>query len=124
MPSEIPNDKFMTTTILLIAQIFIVTLLIAVILIQKTSSDTLAGLSGGGNSVLSSKTTSNIFSKATVILAIAFVLNSLVIAKLTNVNAAPKPSIVDSIGKDAKDNAKDAKHQHKHSAPSIPTDSE
>lgn len=87
----------MTTTVLLIVQAFIVFLLIAVILIQRTSGDSLAGLSGSGNSVLSSKTTSNIFSKATVILGMAFVLNSLLIAKVTNVNSAPKASIVESI---------------------------
>jgi preprotein translocase subunit SecG len=70
------------TTLLLVLQVFIVLLLILVIMLQKTGTDSLAGLAGGGHGVLSSRTTSNMFSKVTVILAIAFIVNSLIIAKI------------------------------------------
>lgn len=69
-------------TILLILQIFIVLALVAVILIQKTGNDGLSGLSGGGHNFLSSRATGNIFSKMTIILAFAFMANSLALAKL------------------------------------------
>lgn len=113
----------MTTTLLLIIQIFIVVLLVAVILTQKTSADSIAGLSGGGNNIFSSRTTSNIFSKATVILALAFVCNSLLIAKVTNLNVVQKTSIVDKIKDDAD------KHHQNHefnndAKPKLPLDSE
>lgn len=105
----------MTTTLLFIIQVFIVILLVTVILVQKTSSDSLAGLSGGGNSLISSKSSSNIFSKATLVLAIVFVLNSLLIAKITNVTFSSKESIIDQIGTEDKGNK---------SIPSLPEGSE
>jgi preprotein translocase subunit SecG len=110
----------MTTTLLLIIQVFVVILLIAVILVQKTSSDSLAGLSGGGNSILSNKSTSNIFSKATIILSIIFVLNSLLIAKITNMNSSSKASIVDTLT----EKSEQGKSQPNIKAPAVPEDRE
>lgn len=86
------------TTILLFIQVFIVIGLIGAILLQKTGSDSLAGLSGGGNGLLSSKSTANVFSKVTVYLAIAFVVNSLLIAKIEKDNfLSSTRSIIDNI---------------------------
>ncbi len=85
------------TTILLIVQMFIVCMLIAVILIQKTGTDGLAGLSGGGHNVFSSRASSNLLTKLTTVLAIAFMVNSLVIAKVSISSSKPSKSIVDSI---------------------------
>ena len=71
------------TTILLVIQVFIVLALICVILLQKTGSDSLAGLSSGGNNAFSSKSASGIFTKTTIFLAMAFIVNSLLIVKIT-----------------------------------------
>ena len=72
------------TTVLLAIQVIIVVFMIFVILLQKTGANSLAGLSGGGNSAFSTKTTSNALYKITIILAICFIVNSLVIAKIIN----------------------------------------
>ncbi len=72
------------TTLLLVIQAIIVLCLICVILLQKTGTDSLAGLSGGGSGVFSSKGTANALTRITVFLAIAFVLNSLLIARIIN----------------------------------------
>ncbi len=85
------------TTILLIVQMFIVCMLIAVILVQKTGADGLAGLSGGGHNVFSSRASSNLLTKLTTILAIAFMVNSMVIAKVSIMSSKETKSIVDSI---------------------------
>lgn len=85
------------TTILILLQMFIVFCLVVVILVQKTSSDSLAGLAGGGHNVFSSKSSNNIFSKATIILGIAFMLNSLLIAKFHVSSVKSKSSISEGI---------------------------
>lgn len=87
------------TTLLLILQVFIVLLLIVIILLQKTGTDSLAGLAGGGHSVLSSRTASNMFSKVTVILAAAFIINSLIIAKLAVMDTHSKKEFWDKMDK-------------------------
>ncbi len=102
------------TTILLIIQVFIVCMLIAVILVQKTGTDSLAGLSGGGHNVFSSRASSNFLSKLTTILAIAFMVNSLIIAKVTATDVKSK-SIVDSIAIESPEKEKTE------SAPEVPT---
>lgn len=84
------------TTLLLILQIFIVVFLIGIILIQKTGADSLSGLSGSGNSLVSSRTSSNIFTKITIILTIAFMVNSMAIAKIYVVHSKSKVSILDT----------------------------
>lgn len=88
------------TSILLFIQVFIVFFLILTILIQKTGGDSLAGLSGGGHGVFSSRSSSNMFSKATIILAIAFMANSLLIAKVSMHTNKPKQSLIESIEND------------------------
>lgn len=85
------------TTILLVIQVFIVLVMAFVILLQKTGTDSLAGLSGGGMSFLSNKSSNNVFYKITVFLAIAFMLNSLLIAKISMVNIKSKSSIIEQI---------------------------
>ncbi|KIE05504.1 hypothetical protein NF27_DP00480 [Candidatus Jidaibacter acanthamoeba] len=85
-------------TVLLILQIFIVLALVAVILIQKTGNDGLSGLSGGGHNVLSGRATGNIFSKLTMFLAAAFMINSLALAKLVILERKEAKSIIESIG--------------------------
>ena len=70
------------TTILIVLQVFIIAMLVVVILLQKTGSDGLSGLAGGGSGVISSRAAGNFFSKLTAIFAAAFMLNSLILAKI------------------------------------------
>lgn len=104
------------TTLLLILQIFIVVCLIGIILIQKTGSDSLSGLSGSGNSLISSRTSSNIFTKITIILTIAFMINSLVIAKIYVVHSKSKISILNSQS-ETEDKSEKNKHGNTIEAP-------
>ena len=85
-------------TILLVVHVIICVFLIGIILIQPNSSDGLSGI-GGGNigSVLTNRSAANILTKITYILFIAFVLNCIVLARLTlNHN---KHSLLDQIEK-------------------------
>ncbi|MGV2433027.1 MAG UNVERIFIED_CONTAM: preprotein translocase subunit SecG [Rickettsiaceae bacterium] len=72
--------------ILLVMHIVISVLLIIVILLQKNSSDGLAGLGGGGSNMglVNARTAANFFTRVTVFLATLFMLNSLVLANLSN----------------------------------------
>lgn len=70
--------------ILLIVQIVISVLLITVILIQRTGSDSLSGLSGGGNTgVVSARAAATFLSRTTIILATIFMINSIILANLS-----------------------------------------
>ncbi len=85
------------TTLLLVIQVIIVISLIGIILMQKTGTDSLAGLSGSGHSLFSNKSTSNILSKITIVLAILFVFNSLLVAKVINAEHKHFSSMLDDI---------------------------
>ncbi|MDF3047184.1 MAG: preprotein translocase subunit SecG [Candidatus Midichloriaceae bacterium] len=91
------------TTFLLAVQIVIVLSLIGIILLQKNGADSLAGLSGGGHNVLSGRSTTNILTKATIILAICFIFNSLIIAKLVNSSHKANKNLIESIAPESKD---------------------
>ena len=72
-------------TVLLVIHIIIVVCLVGSILLQKSSND---GFSGGGvgnvNSMFSSRGKANFLSRATAILATAFIANSLLLAYLSS----------------------------------------
>lgn len=74
-------------TILLMIQFFLAISLIVVILMQRSSSDGLSGLSGGsakgGDSLFSSRMAGNMLTKTTAIIATLFIINSLMLAKLS-----------------------------------------
>lgn len=89
------------TTILLILQVLIVITLIVVVLIQKAGADSFAGLSSGGNNLFSSKATSTFLTKLTIILALAFTVNCLVVAKMINQEHKSSASFIDSITTEA-----------------------
>ena len=75
---------------LLILQIIIALILIILVLLQKSDGDSLSGIgsgSGGLNSVVSSKSSASIISKATMILIGFFMLNCLILASLSNVKS-------------------------------------
>ena len=67
---------------LLIAQIFIVLLLIGVILLQRTSNDGFTSMAGGLGSALARRSGGNFLVKMTMVLIIAFMVNSILLARL------------------------------------------
>ncbi|MCE3255662.1 MAG: preprotein translocase subunit SecG [Rickettsiaceae bacterium] len=72
---------------LLVLQIIIAVLLIILVLVQKSDGDSLSGIGGGSgglNSVISSKSSANFLTKATMILAGFFMLNCLVLALISS----------------------------------------
>ncbi len=73
---------------LLFIHLIIAVLLIVVILLQKTSTDGLSGIGGGGNNmgVMSGRSAANFLTKTTIVLAIIFFANALVLANLSNKN--------------------------------------
>ncbi len=65
----------------------IAVILIILVLLQKSDGDSLSGIGGGSGglkSVISSKASANILSKATMVLIAFFMLNCLVLASLSN----------------------------------------
>ena len=88
------------TTFLLVIQVMIVVLMVGIILMQKTGSDSIAGLSGGGSNLFSHKSSMNLLSKITIFLAMAFILNSLVIAKIINNEHKKSSRLIESIVSD------------------------
>lgn len=68
---------------LIVLQIFIVIGLILLVFMEKNSSESVANLTGGGNSNTIA-TSAGILQKLTAFVAIMFLLNSIFLAKLTN----------------------------------------
>jgi preprotein translocase subunit SecG len=87
------------STVLLVLQIFIVLLLIGVVLLQRTGADGLAGLSGGGHNIMSGKASANALTRITILLAFAFMANSLVLARLA-AHETKKPSLAEQLQKE------------------------
>jgi preprotein translocase subunit SecG len=90
-------------TVFLVLQIIIVVALVAVILVQKTSSDGFTGASSSPNSFLTGRATANLFTRATAILAAAFLLNSLALAYMASKHGKAT-SIIDKAYDDKKQN--------------------
>lgn len=70
---------------LLFVHLIIAILLVIVILLQKTSTDGLSGIGGGGNNmgVMRGRSAANFLTKTTIVLAIIFFSNALVLANLS-----------------------------------------
>lgn len=86
------------TTILFTIHIIVAFLLLGIILLQKSGEDSLSGIgggSGGSMSVLSSKATANILTKGTMILAIVFMANCLVLASIVSRSNGNKGSLIE-----------------------------
>jgi preprotein translocase subunit SecG len=82
-------------TVLLVIHTILVIFLIGLVLIQRTSSDGMAGLGGGGgNQFLTGRATANLLTRATAILAGAFMLTSLILAVMAS--RMNEGSIIDS----------------------------
>jgi len=102
-------------TVLLVIHSVIVVFLIMMVLIQRTDSDGMGGLGGGGdNQFLSGRTTANLMTRMTAILAAAFMVSSLVLAVMAG--RMTQGSILDGVPAEItapvaapKDAAKDVK---------------
>jgi preprotein translocase subunit SecG len=104
---------------LLILQVVIAVVLIILVLLQKTDGDSLSGIGGGSGglaSVVSSKTSASILSKATMVLIGIFMLNCLILASFSN---ATSKSIEKDLNKiiEQQENSGDSKTP---SAPIVP----
>jgi len=77
---------------LLFIHLIIAILLVIVILLQRTSTDGLSGIGGGGNNMglVSGRSAANFLSRTTVILAIIFFANALILA---NLSSKPKSDV-------------------------------
>jgi preprotein translocase subunit SecG len=93
---------------LLFIHLIIAILLIIVILLQRTSSDGLSGIGGGGNNMglVSGRSAANFLSRTTIILAIIFFCNALILA---NISSKPKNSVVNKIEKSLEDKSENEK---------------
>ncbi len=70
-------------TVLLILQIVIVVALVGFILLQRSTADGLLTSGNSQDSLFSSRGSANFLSRATAILATAFIINSLILAWLS-----------------------------------------
>lgn len=70
---------------LLFVHLIIAALLVVVILLQKTSTDGLSGIGGGGNNmgIMSGRSAANFLTRTTIILAIVFFVNAIILANLS-----------------------------------------
>lgn len=77
--------------ILLVVHLVICVLLIVVILLQKNKGDALAGLgsSSGGTGIVSARSAANFLTRVTVILAVLFMSNALLLANLSGKSNKP-----------------------------------
>ncbi len=76
-------------TILLVIQAIVAVAMITVILLQRSNADGLSGLSGssGGRALVSSRTSANIMTRTTAILAAVFMLNCLAMGVIASRNS-------------------------------------
>lgn len=84
---------------LLVVQTIIVLMLIGIILIQRSDSDGFGTGGGGGNQFMTGRSSANMLTRTTAILATAFILLSLILAKISS--GTTGTSIVDLVEKPA-----------------------
>lgn len=80
--------------ILLFVHIVIAILLIMVILMQKTGNDGLSGMGGNNMGVVAGRTVVNFLTRTTIVLAVLFVVNAIVLA---NISSRKKSGIIEQI---------------------------
>jgi preprotein translocase subunit SecG len=73
--------------ILSLIQIIVSLLLVIVILLQKTGADGISGIGGNNMGVMTAKVASNFLTKTTVVLIVAFMINAIILANLSNKSA-------------------------------------
>lgn len=94
-------------TVLFVIQILVVLMMIVVILMQKTTSDGLMTSGGSPDSFLSGRSSANVLSKTTAILATIFIANSLVMGYMAS-HSKRDGSIMDELVSDSSEPAKGA----------------
>ncbi len=114
-------------TVLLVLHVMITLALIGIILFQRSSTDGL-GLSGGGNSVMSGRAQANLLTRATGILAGAFLISSLVLGYLVKTERGGFADAIESSAKTAPASIEGAPAngtgtpaETKEKAPAVPT---
>lgn len=93
---------------LLVFQIVIAVVMVILVLIQKSDGDSLSGIGGGSGglgSVMSSKASANVLTKATMILVAIFMLNCLILASISNSGREKAASELDEVIKEQEDKA-------------------
>lgn len=84
-------------TVLLVLQVIVTVSMIVVILIQRNNSDGMAGLAGGGNSLMSGRASANLLTRITSVLATIFIINSLAMAAISARTSKSEKSLIDDI---------------------------
>lgn len=101
--------------IFLVIQIILAIAIIGAVLLQKTGGDGLGNLGGGGgisgNSIVSSRTSANFFTKTTTFLVICFMLNSLILGNLAMREHKPKSIIEQTINQESTNNKEKTESQ-------------
>ncbi len=97
---------------LLFVHLVIALLLIVVILLQKTSTDGLKGIGGGGNNmgIMSGRSAASFLVRTTIILAIVFFINAIVLANLSTQKHNDFTSKLDEIEQNTKESDLEAEH--------------
>jgi preprotein translocase subunit SecG len=87
-------------TILIVVQGVLVMCMILLVLMQKTSTDGMANLAGSGQQSMHASGSNSFVRKGTMFFAIAFILNSLIIAKISYHENNKGQSLIESINQD------------------------
>lgn len=97
---------------LLFVHLVIALLLIIVILLQKTSSDGLSGIGGGGNNMglMSGRSATSFLVRTTIILAIVFFINAIVLANLSTQKHDNLTSKLDAVEKNTEEPQSEEEH--------------
>ncbi|MDP4708748.1 MAG: preprotein translocase subunit SecG [Rickettsiaceae bacterium] len=93
---------------LLFIHLIIAILLVIVILLQKTSTDGLSGIGGGGGGnmgLVSGRSAASFLTRTTVMLAIIFFCNALVLA---NLSSQPRSNLTSKMENDSTQNSVDS----------------
>jgi preprotein translocase subunit SecG len=83
-------------TIIFVVHILIALALVCLVLLQRSEGGAL-GMGGGGGGMMSSRSSANLLTRATAVLAGSFMVTSLVLTMLASRDTAPT-SILDQVG--------------------------
>lgn len=92
------------TTILLVVHLLLAIALVVVVLLQRSEGGGL-GIGGGSSGLISVRGTANLLTRATAVLAAAFMLTSLVLAILAGGRSEPR-SVLDAPATQSEEPAK------------------
>jgi preprotein translocase subunit SecG len=78
------------TTVLLVIHLMITVALVGIILMQRSEGGAL-GIGGGGDGFMTGRGATNLLTRTTAILAVAFFITSLLLAMLAGMRSTPTP---------------------------------